>query len=349
MIRTINWLVFLFSGLIYGSVFISPEQFELSGILALCIPFTLITNFLLVAICWLTSRKIQWAALLSAIAGLYFIPQLCQYHRLSPRTRGIQVLSYNTRLMRSPKTDANTTKKWQYSDQLIEWIAQEPSPIKCFQEFYSDGRWKKLNVSKKLKVKGYHTFVLNYDEYAEDDEYSRGMAIFSKFPIVHQGQIDINEDRLNQAIFADLLIGTQDTLRIYNLHLHSMGINQEQTIREPSKIYATIFKKFKNGQKVRSKQAREILEHILSSPHPVIVCGDFNDPPISYNYQQYCRHLNNAFQSAGNGFGFTLHGPLFFLRIDQQFYSPSLEVEYFETLRKVSFSDHFPIRGKYRL
>jgi endonuclease/exonuclease/phosphatase family metal-dependent hydrolase len=59
--------------------------------------------------------------------------------------------------------------------------------------------------------------------------------------------------------------------------------------------------------------------------------------------------LNNAFEEAGNGFGFTYNGKLFFLRIDNQFVDEGLTVTDFRTHRNIPFSDHFPISATYSL
>jgi endonuclease/exonuclease/phosphatase family metal-dependent hydrolase len=40
-----------------------------------------------------------------------------------------------------------------------------------------------------------------------------------------------------------------------------------------------ILKKMKQGYIYRSEQVKHIVNHIKSSPYPVVVCGDFNDIP----------------------------------------------------------------------
>ena len=89
---------------------------------------------------------------------------------------------------------------------------------------------------------------------------------------------------------------------------------------------------------------------IETSPYPVICAGDFNDMPYSYSYQFMKRTLKNAFEEVGTGLGFTYNGnTLRVLRIDNQFYSPGVSAEQFETLTQIKFTDHFPVRGLYSL
>jgi len=57
--------------------------------------------------------------------------------------------------------------------------------------------------------------------------------------------------------------------------------------------------------------------------------------------------MRNAFEDAGKGFGFTYNKVLFFLRIDNIFYDPSLNIEHFKTHREVDYSDHYPVSATF--
>jgi hypothetical protein len=60
------------------------------------------------------------------------------------------------------------------------------------------------------------------------------------------------------------------------------------------------------------------------------------------------RSMKNTFVEAGAGFGFTYNGnTLRVLRVDNQFYSPGIHAERFETFHQIKFTDHFPIQGWY--
>ena len=48
----------------------------------------------------------------------------------------------------------------------------------------------------------------------------------------------------------------------------------------------------------------------------MIVCGDFNDTPISYTYRTMSRDLNDAFRKVGRGYSHTYRGFFNMLRID---------------------------------
>jgi endonuclease/exonuclease/phosphatase family metal-dependent hydrolase len=67
---------------------------------------------------------------------------------------------------------------------------------------------------------------------------------------------------------------------------------------------------------MRARQAEILREHIAASPHPVIVCGDFNDTPLSYSYRLMSKGLKDSFMEKGWGLGTTYAGALPALRID---------------------------------
>jgi endonuclease/exonuclease/phosphatase family metal-dependent hydrolase len=74
----------------------------------------------------------------------------------------------------------------------------------------------------------------------------------------------------------------------------------------------------------------------------VIVCGDFNDTPVSYVYNKFSRLLKDAFIEAGSGTGTTFRGNFPYVRIDYLFYSPPFKAQHYHT-DKVDLSDHYPL------
>ena len=87
-----------------------------------------------------------------------------------------------------------------------------------------------------------------------------------------------------------------------------------------------------------------MVEHMKDSPYPVLVCGDFNDVPWSYTYQQISNLATDAFVKSGKGFGntFLVNHKIPF-RIDYIFYDEKAFDTFDFTVRKVNYSDHFPI------
>lgn len=238
------------------------------------------------------------------------------------------VLSYNVKWFVEARKDGGR-------EEAIDWVADYDTEIKCFQEFDS-----RRAVLEEMQQDGF---------FAALGGRSNTLAIFSKYPIINQG-ILFSQENINNAMFADLVL-PGDTLRIYNVHLESMGIaiNEMSTTDDLRNEYAKFKSKFLNGSVQRAEQIEQLILHSESSPYRTIIVGDFNDIPYSYNHFQIRKHYANAFESVGRGFGFTFNGNVPFLRIDHQFYDKRLKVHEFKTYNDILYSDHFPIKAKYSI
>jgi endonuclease/exonuclease/phosphatase family metal-dependent hydrolase len=221
--------------------------------------------------------------------------------------------------------------------QMLKYIRSISTDINCIQEFSN-----RLNIAQRIQKED--RFNLVYDQST-----SR-LAIYTRFRVLKSGVL-IPDQTYNNIMFADLLVSDKDTLRVYNVHLQSMGITHTNPdyYQDFAAEYDDAKTKFLQGAAVRSSQVAVMLEHIESCPYPVLVVGDFNDTPFSYNYHKVRRRLDNSFEKAGWGFGFTYNGDLPFLRIDNQFFSEGLKLFDFQTIDSTGYSDHYPILGIYSI
>ena len=166
-----------------------------------------------------------------------------------------------------------------------------------------------------------------------------GYAIFSKYPLLNTGAFDFEKTN-NKSLYADLVKGT-DTLRLYNVHLKSIGITasvnslQEQDKEKLFKRLATTFER-------QQEHTEVILKHMNTTKHPIVLAGDFNNTAFSYVYRKLQQNMNDAFIEKGKGLGTTFMFDYYPMRIDYIFGSKQLEVLEFTSLKQ-TFSDHFPV------
>lgn len=351
VVLVINFLVIFLLLLSYLSVYISPETFWVFAFFGLAYP-VLIILILIFIIYWLIRKKIKLllVSLLVVLIGWTHLSNTIQINRgkkdiAKDNSPAFKFMSYNVRVFDLYNWGNNKESH----NRILDFIIKESPDIICFQEFYYDeeGEFSTIDTMVKIqKAKNYH---VKYTEHAAD-RYHFGAATFSSFPIISKGDVHLEETN-NICMFTDLDIGN-DTIRIYNCHLQSIRFQpanyefmdsiklkfEEEQINEAKDI----LRKMKNAFIKRAGQADLIAAHISSSPHPVIICGDFNDTHMSYVYHQIAKNLNDAFVESGAGIGNTYVGKFPSFRIDFILYSTSLDSYNYKTT-DIKYSDHYPL------
>ncbi len=344
MRKIFNILLILVSLLIYACVLVPPDIVWLAGFFAYTIPAILIFNALLFI--W-RIKNLQFSAIYPfalLLIGWGFITDSISFNA-SQEEGQIKVITFNTRVFNVYSQQGNDTLS---VNEMINWVKEQDADILCFQEFYNHDKSDRYNTVAKISALGYSYFFKPIVRNPIGAEF--GTIIFSKYPVTGKGVIDFSQKSNNNVIFTDLLI-RDDTIRVYNMHLHSMHIDEKKVIN-PEDIQAGVRDlagRLKDGFISRSVQIRKLEEHVSSLGRPVLLCGDLNDLPYSYAYRQLDKSLNNGFEQSGNGFGFTFNGNLFFLRIDHHFFSDQFEINGFITHREMKSSDHFPVSAEYSL
>ena len=340
-------LLFGLSVLVLTSGYISPETFWPSALLTLVVIPILLLNLgalLILAI------KRSWRLLLPlliVLGGLPFLPQLYAWSsdQPAPTAESFRVVNYNTSFFRASGVFSQgyySSDKNLLALQITDWIRSNDADIICLQEFFDDTNSEIFNNLQTISASGgYEHYFLHKS--IHDNGVERGLITFSKFPIVAKGAIFMSDNRYNGATFVDLRINA-DTIRVINVHLESLSLSERT--RNGSVVSAV-----KTNAIRKSQQASEVIRCVRQSPYPTLVCGDFNEVPTGFIYRQFGQPLKNAFEQRGSGLGLTYQGdyPTPLLRIDHQFYDPTLRIISFTTYYGIGYSDHFPIEARYHL
>lgn len=325
--------VFLLSLLIsYLSPYISPTFFWPISFFGLLFPILYSINILFFIYWIIGFKKPLWANLIILALGL---THLNTFLGTSPKATSFQkntkVLTYNVRLFNR----YNWLEKSDVKEKIIDFLKKENAEILCIQEFYTANKIPNLNypfmhIGLQNKKSEWH------------------MAIYSKYPQINKKTVSIKGKRMNNTcIYSDMLMNN-DTVRVYNIHLASNWFKNSDYsfIHNPQKDKLKegllgISKRMKKSYKKRAEEARAIKEHMNTSPYPIIICGDFNDTPLSYAYNKIKGNLVDAFSNSGKGIANSfVKIPI--LRIDYILHDKKIKSTNYQKHKKI-LSDHYAV------
>ena len=324
--------------------YVHPAGSRFFPILGLGAPLTYVATVLL-ALYWVIRWRWGRAGMLLVCVvaglfrlGLYYKPEFRRAYETEEYGRdAFKVLSYNIRGFYYPKVG------WQEGP-IAGLLGEQEPDIICLQEF--DHRKAAESEAFSQLAGRYRMTLGNRTEEQNRAERGSQQAILSRYRILRSGTIIPRT-----SIWADLLVG-EDTVRVFNNHLHSTEITVydakyltthryvSDTARE-EKIRSILSRLCRNSV-LRAEQVDTIRSVMAATPYRMIVCGDFNDTPMSYVYRCMARGLTDAFRSCGRGYSYTFQGFFNTLRIDYVLTSDGLEPLSYE-VPQVDYSDHLPV------
>ena len=310
----------------YTIPFLPPSKFTALSVLSLGGPLLLLLNALFV-IYWIISLKTQlFLSLVVLILGISHIKSSFNFnHNYSLNNRSIEIMSYNVHLLNL----YNWVKIDSIPIKISNFIKQESPDILCFQEFQT-------SIAPKFDYP-YH--------YGSITDNKSELVIFSKFKFFNTGSIEFPNSS-NRAIFADLIVKS-DTIRVYNIHLQSTGINTDISNLDSDQSDAML-RQLKKSFIAQEQQAKIVISHINKSPFKYIISGDFNNTSYSYIYRLLRSNLIDSFEEAGSGFGSTFSFKYYPLRIDFILLNSSFQVNNHKNY-KLEYSDHYPISCSFEI
>lgn len=312
---------------IYLAPHIAPSTFPYFGLIPIFYPLLVLGNILLIVL--LFFRRVLYALLFVILAaGLY--PPLSKtyqfYGKEVSAEPNFKMITFNGQYLREDGFEA--------------FFRDENADLVVLQEVY----WK----GKKFEKMRDSVFQ---DYYHEKHSI---IQFFSKYPIIETKKIISGENRTTgHAAYADIDTG-KDTIRIINIYLESMLIDKDlvketldtERAEENSK---KITNKLSRGFLEHEKQIQKIIPYIVGSKHPIILAGDLNSVPNSYEYQQFIYRLNDAYHAVGKSSGTTFHEFKYPLRLDYIFHSNEIMPVKVEVKSGRKLSDHYPVVGYFRL
>jgi endonuclease/exonuclease/phosphatase family metal-dependent hydrolase len=350
----INILIGLFFLAGANVKYFNPQQWWFLSLFTLLLPYLLLLLILFILF-WLLVRPlfsliplIVIFCSLNAVKNIFplnFSPSFS----LQKRPGNIRVMSWNVELFNILNYKNHPEKR----QQMIDLINKYDPDIACFQEMVAGDDRKAINYFPDIKnALKFTDYFYSYGVRDNFDRYHHfGIIIFSKFPIIRKQTLVNNPNSYNSTFqFVDVVSG-KDTFRVFNIHLQSLKFSRTNlNYLDSGKVPAqgsieeskNIVSKIKAGVLKRASQANFVKDEMNNSPYPLILCGDFNDVPVSYAYETIGKGLRNAFVEKGSGISRTFSSISPTLRIDNIFTDEDFTITQFNRL-KSNYSDHFPI------
>lgn len=267
---------------------------------------------------------------------------------------------YNVAVMRPAEvtTDSSTFSLMSYNvrgfyndkgniavNDFVDYLEQKGVPdILCIQEFPTTTRGvDKIDTLYNNTFKKYYT-----SECVEAGNIV--LKTYSRYPLVTTDSGNISGVNSGTSAWIDVVI-QKDTVRLFNNHLYTMNITETDSediakgrILQDGDRVLSIVNRIADNSSIRAKHAELLHEIIKASPYRHVVCGDFNDTPMSYVYNTLAEGMNDAFVELSSGYHSTFRPMHNMLCIDYILYSEGIKGISYEADQEATLSDHLPLR-----
>ena len=322
---------------------LNPADHPLLSTLGMTLPVFLLINLVFLFF-WLVFKwRMVWISVLGLVLAYVPISIYMPLNSSQDIPEGaLKIISYNV---------CAYGGNFKYDDgfeKVRDYLVEEKPDIVCIQEDIDT--WRRYVFLHYEKTFAYNdTMVI-----ANNPQSYNALGIHSKYPIIHRERIAY-PSKANGSVAWWLKVG-DDTLIVVNNHFESCHLNKDDraqylqmikgkmprdSVREESKL---LLVKLAEANAKRSGQIRTVRQYALDhGQYPMIVCGDFNDSPISYSRHAMAEVLTDCYATTGKGIGLSYNQKAFSFRIDHFFCNDRLQPYCCEIDGKMDASDHNPL------
>ena len=324
------------------SSFVSPQYCKYLGIVTLAFPFFLALVVGMLFIVLLFARRWWWIPVLGLVGCAISIRTYFPVNLPSDAPEGsIKMMTFNV------CGYGNKAKNDEGVNIVADYIVRSNADIVCLQEAYMYPPEMYQEAVSYICETYPHTDTLHIGD--------NRLTCYSKYPIV--GKEYINEIGANGAGVYLLKMPEGDTLRVVNCHLRSMQLSLSDRATYSSMVHATeemeltdttsrrLLSKIASAAVVRAGQADQVSDYLKKHKgENLILCGDFNDSPLSYAHQSFrLQGLSDAYAASGNGLGRTFNKDAIIVRIDHILHSDHWTAYGAKVDKTMTTSDHYPV------
>jgi len=320
----------------YLSVYVHPGRFWIPAFFGLYFVPLVVVNALFLLGALVKRSSIAWAPFLALLPTLLFVELFVRWGARNEAGSGlsIKIATYNVCNFqgygKKPREEA--------MKEIDRLLRQEDVEIVCMQEFYC------IDTGKIAQF--FPSYPYRYFSSKKGQKSYRGNLIFSRYPIERSGALTFEGSHRN-CIYADFTVQGR-AFRVYTTHLESNNISlnaiadRMRRYQEVPDEFLQVHRRIREAFRIRAQQVESISEHLKTVAQPFILCGDFNDTPVSYTYNRLQEGLTDSFRHVGNGFGATFRYLWPSLRIDYVLYNQHFTAITHTTV-PAPYSDHYPV------
>jgi len=328
---------------------ISPADNELLACSGIIFPFIVLANVLFIPV-WVF---LSWKRLAIPVIGLAlaYIPirtYLPLHGKSTPPEGSVCIVSYNVAGYGGNNKYSNAF------DTIFNYVKTVRPDILCLQE---------EQIAKDIDTHRFFAELFPYNDSTRVSDVGgpwglNSVGIHSRYPILRK-EIIPYDSPTNGSVAYFLKIGT-DTVIVINNHLETSHLSSDDRNRY-EEIYSEMLKgdmerdtlkaetsvivrKLSEGMVARAAHV-EIIHNYMEAHrrYPMIVCGDFNDTPISYTRHIISQDMTDCFVESGRGFGISYNRKGFNLRIDHMMCSSHFTPYACKIDNEMDASDHYPL------
>lgn len=347
IIMAVNIIVIAVMLLMGYSDRLNPETYPLLSTMGLLFPFFIAGNAVFL-IAWILLRpRYAIVPIVGFIACYLPIRTYCPLNiRRDVPEEALKVVSFNVKNFDPKAYPLGETS----IPPAAEYVKGLDADIVCLQE-------APVNAMQR----DFFSEAYEYIDTIRRGSGGSALAVLSRYPIVGKERIDYpSEGNISAAFF--VLIGG-DTVVVINNHLETSGLSIEDRDEFSSIVHSAkdnidrghllgdtikdgslrLLAKLGESAQRRAPQARVVAEYIRCCDKSIILCGDFNDSPISYARHTIARTLTDCYVESANGPGWSFTQNNMRVRIDNIMCSNDWQTYKCMTDRSPNVSDHYPI------
>lgn len=312
-----SFIIILLVGTLLND-YISPQTFPWFNLLSLAFPVLMILNVLL-CVFWIILWKKR--AFLFLILSLMFI---------NPTKRWINYVPKSSEKSNLKIVTMNIKGGLMGRKEVYDYLKNSGADLILGQEYGSE-----------FNIPGYEFRTNEYEI----------VALNSKTEILEQK--GLASEGVGNAFYADVKVNGK-IIRIVNVYLNPFSFDKKKVkpgedLDNNKMKLRYILSKLIPTFKVHQEEVSAIRKAIDQSPYPVILAGDFNAVPNSYEYYNLGKGLTDAFTAVGRGSSTSFHDYKFPIRIDYIFTSKEIKPISYRVDRSVKLSDHFPVIAEFKI